>query len=130
MKPLALGLFILFSCLNGVDLVDAPRVSQGEITFYLDLAYFVGEADHAYVEFYLMLFADQFARHENGDNSCVTLKLSSEIIDKSGVTVSAASWTTQAMIAKGKPENLSTLAIYDQWTEQLKPGEYCLKVCV
>jgi GWxTD domain-containing protein len=98
---------------------DIPFTSEGEIKFYCDAASFKGEGEKTYQEFYLMLFADQLAAKEHMEE----FKVKASLRDKFGKTVSFKEWTSVSKIPSDV-SNMNSYAIYDQWSENLLPGEY------
>ncbi|MBN1559602.1 GWxTD domain-containing protein [candidate division KSB1 bacterium] len=109
---------------------DAPLVSSGQLTFYLDRANYRGHADHTFIEFYLMLYADQLGQAEVSDRRIFAIDVAAEITGMDGARLSARSWRTEADLSAQQPEDAARLAIYDQWAEQLLPGHYRMRVTV
>ncbi|MBN1465662.1 GWxTD domain-containing protein [candidate division KSB1 bacterium] len=126
------GFTLIFSMLSlslaAVSPADRPLVSSGQLTFYLDRAHYLGHAEHTFLEFYLMLYADQLAPAEASAGQIFAVNVTTEISDLDG-RLSARSWKTEAELST-LPEDMARLAIYDQWAEQLRPGHYRMRVTI
>lgn len=108
---------------------DVPAVSTGDIRFYVDYAGFRGKNGRTYQEFYLMLYADQLRYVWKGAKQLGIFQVTARLENAAGKEVSRQSWTTEASIIQDST-GLNSLAIYDQWAEQLDPGQYLLSVAV
>lgn len=127
MKTSAYILTVILSllCFSKAIADDIPFASEGEIKFYCDAAGFKGEGENTYQEFYLMMFVDQLAVKDlTGE-----FKVKASLRDKFGKTASFKEWTSVSKIPENVP-NMNAFAIYDQWSEELLPGEYELRVDV
>jgi GWxTD domain-containing protein len=102
---------------------DIPAVSKGDILFYIDFASFKGsDAKENYVEFYIMLFGDQL-REDNGKFS---FGVNTVLTDKFKKEISRNKWETEASVSADVDNKF--MAVYDQWQENLKPGDYSVKI--
>lgn len=108
---------------------DVPAVSTGAIRFYVDHASFRGSQGKTYVEFYQMLYADQL-RHVTKDGKQVAIFRNSALLqDERQNEKRRREWTTEAEIVQDSA-GINSLAIYDQWAEELAPGRYELEMTV
>lgn len=108
---------------------DIPVTSQGNLLFYVDHAAFQGKEGLTYVEFYLMLYADQLTRTIKDKTHITEIGIRVLINDERGGILSENDWTTEAVL-NSDTTNLSGLVIYDQWAKQILPGKYMMKVDV
>ncbi len=122
-----LALFVFAACafITRAQYPDIPAASSGEIQFYVDHASFNGTEDYQFVEFYIMLFADQLNADEDEDELKAEYAVNTIITDTHQNEVNKNSWETEAVI---DDEVSSTKIIYDKWIENLLPGEYNLKI--
>jgi GWxTD domain-containing protein len=105
---------------------DIPATSTGDIRFYLDSAAFSSRSGNAFVELYLMLFADQLSDQKDGKEHYCVFHLASMVQDGNEKTISRKTWSTRANFSPDLVKK--TLSIYDQWTETLAPGVYHVRL--
>ncbi|MEO8399951.1 MAG: GWxTD domain-containing protein, partial [Ignavibacteriaceae bacterium] len=116
--------------LNAKKNDDTPAASEGDIKFYVDHSQFKGsDSLKSYVEFYLMLYADQLKLVSKDEKKIGIFKVNISIKNNSGNEIQKREWTTEANVSQDSLD-LKSLAIYDQWNENLMPGSYKIKVLV
>lgn len=108
---------------------DLPLTGSGTLQFHLDRAAFHGNAGETLQEFYLMLFADQFAAFEKNSVHMISMEIQMNIIDMNQQSVKNRTWTTEASLTKDLTE-LNQAVIYDQWSELIAPGPYHLELII
>jgi GWxTD domain-containing protein len=107
---------------------DIPATSSGKLKFYTDYSAFKGKENKTYMEFYLMIHADELSFEGTGGRNA-SFKVSSVIKNRTDNLVYEQEWVTDALLKADSPE-LKTLVFYDKWVEFLNPGEYKISVSV
>lgn len=111
-----IGIGILFA---QSDISDTPISSKGDMQFYIDRTSYRGNNGNNKTEFYLMLFADQLEY----DKDTAEFKVTTHLENSTGKIVFSNSWKKKALLPQDA-EGIGNLALYDQWYQILKPGQY------
>lgn len=113
--------------LTAINAQDIPASSSGKLLFYLDQSSFAGNGESSVTEFYLMFYADQILNSVKAIDNRTELKIESEITTLYDKTVASRNWITEINF-KLDQYAVNNQVVYDQWREELKPGEYKIKV--
>jgi GWxTD domain-containing protein len=98
---------------------DVPAASSGELNFYIDFAAFKGKEGKTFQEFYVMIFIDQL----NIEKKSALFELNLAISSANKKEIIKRDWQTEAEL-NFDSAGLKSLAVYDQWPEELIPGKY------
>lgn len=109
--------YVIFS-----QVKDAPMVSSGNLLYYLDFTSFKGKANESYVEFNVMIYADQLTINKQEDSSYSELNISFILKDSEGSQIISRGWSTQ--VSLDTESDIRTQVVYDEWGELLKPANY------
>ena len=113
----------LQSMLSGSYAQDIPASSNGKIVFYLDQASFAGMDGNSIVEFYLMFYADQILKFSKISDQKSELSIQADIYTTNENKIVNRKWITEVSY-NSSLDSSSNKVIYDQWKEELKPGDY------
>lgn len=108
---------------------DVPVTSTGTLRFHVDRASFRDANGKAYQEFYLMLYADQLKLASVENQLRGEIQVTAIMKDLQENEILRRTWTTEISITRDSMDARG-LAIYDQWTTELAPGQYLADVKV
>lgn len=114
-------MFLLILSVNAQE-VDKPFVSNGELLFYLDNSAFLGSEGKTYIEFYMMLYADQLKPVMKDGNSIAITEIQVIIKNEKNEIIDQKDWTTE--VSYINPGEASSLAVYDLWGCFVTHGNY------
>lgn len=106
---------------------DLPSVSEEGIQFYLDDASFHNDG-MVYQEFYLMIYADQISFNEKNGRKFAEVSIETVLRNKEKKILDTRNWETEAVLLD--TAELANMVVYDQWAENLEPGNYFIDVTV
>lgn len=106
---------------------NIPSVSDGELTFYLDYACFLGNDGKSFIDFNLMFYSDQFKWKNDSEKLISEIIITTKILNESGEEISKNSWILEAY-SKEENSDINSKVIYDKWNESLFPGNYLVEV--
>lgn len=101
---------------------DIPAVSSGDLLYYFDHTSFMGNDESAYVEFYVMIYADQLTQINQNDKSYSIIKITFSVNDLASNEIVSRTWETEATIKNDT--DIRTQILYDKWAEQINNGTY------
>jgi len=109
---------------------DIPASSSGDLDFYVDYALFNQEKEIPfYCEFYLMLYAGQIKGEILNGEYVGTIEIHKVLKNLESGVRKEHRWQTEIKMDQDSLRN-RTLAIYDQWTDNLEPALYEVDVRV
>lgn len=106
---------------------DIPASSSGELLFYLDQASFAGNDGYSVTEFYLMFYADQILNISKTTDNKSEIQINSVISSLDDDVIAKQSWITEINF-DSNTDSSNSKVVYDQWKEELKSGDYKIKV--
>ncbi len=101
---------------------DIPKTSSGDVLFYLDHAPFMGSDGNTYVEFYVLIYADQLRLLKRKDENYSIINLLFSVKDSDENELIHKEWDTEASSIGGT--DIRTQVFYDTWAELIEPGTY------